>query len=150
VVGDFSVTVLSILHADGSTTSIGTSAAIQHVAQKTTLEGTDNQTLAISKTSMLPTDALLLTVYMSLQSGLFTANVTAVSGQLGWGSIEAATITLPWYYFVYHTCWQISPGHWENSGHGRIYWGDAGHATGISNILYEESSGNTIFFGVNT
>lgn len=136
--GTYSVVTLSIVHSDGSETSLGSSAAsTTRTVTNATAEGVQSATFSCSDTVIQPTDALKVVWGVHCQ---LRADVTAtwISEQLQWSKLNASTWTIYRYSYAYSVATVGFSG-----GIARIYFGDSTYTTYIEGIDYTASQKGT-------
>lgn len=132
--GTYSVVTISIVHSDGTETSLGSSAAsTTRTVSNTTAEGVQSATFSCSDTVIQPTDALKVVWGVHVQS---EADVTEtwISEQLQWSKLNASTWTFYRYSYVISTI--SGSGPYICAGEARIYYGDSTYTTYVEGIDY--------------
>jgi hypothetical protein len=126
-----------VLHSDGSTTTLGTSVALDtysNYAVNFSYEALRSATWNCPETSLLITDALIFVLHIKLKCAYRWGNtyyrtITFVTNQLGITKIEASTWTIYRYLKV------ISTGALAGDYcRAYVYWGNSTYDTRISNI----------------
>ena len=140
--GDYQALAITLLHADGSETSLGTVIAnTSQIAVSSggtvTVQGVQSATFACPSTTLMPTDALKIIWYEVINATPANSNqATWVSAQLGWTRLNSATWTLYRYSYASATLYGSGYPYYGHSATVRLYYGDSAHPTYIDGIDY--------------
>ena len=143
--GYYIVTTVYIVHADGSTTTLGSTVfSSSRNGTGSILEGIQTGNWSCPLTSLARTDAIQMNLYCRAElvttSGTFTSEATRsfISGQLGWDKLKASTWTFSVYTYLDHNGYFfMNPGYYVNNVLARIYHGDSTYNTNVSGIQYD-------------
>ena len=143
---NFYISAIAIRHVDGSETVLdsGSLALTTRTVTSGVSGGVNNAPYSISMFTLVPTDALkiTLTVYRTyVPNSPNTVSMTFVSNQLGWTKLNTAT----WIVYRYERVQSMLTGWNGYRGSfisvGALYWGDSTYTTYISGIDYTGKDG---------